>query len=86
MYAFGSSLNDTFNDKKSDIDIVVDLNYQDPLDYGEALLNLWDELEVLFGRKVDVLTDASIRNPYLRKSIENSKKLIYDGQREEILV
>jgi predicted nucleotidyltransferase len=34
--------------------------------------------------EVDLLTKESIHNPYLRKSIESTKVLIYDGQREKI--
>lgn len=86
MYAFGSSITDHFDPATSDIDCVVDLDIKDPIDYGETLLSLWDALEIFFGRKVDLLTDDSINNPYLRKSIEATKKLIYDGQGEKVFV
>ena len=36
------------------------------------------KLEQLFERKVDLLTNKKIRNPYLMKEIENSKLLLYD--------
>ena len=84
IYAFGSSITDHFDPSKSDIDVVVELDIKDPIEYGEKLLSLWDNLELLFGRKVDLLTDDSIHNPYLRKSIESTKKLIYDRQREKV--
>jgi predicted nucleotidyltransferase len=86
IYAFGSSVTDRFDLEKSDIDLVVSLAVDDPLEYGELLLSLWDSLELFFGRKVDLLTDDSIRNPYLRTSIERTKKLVYDGQGEKIFV
>lgn len=86
IYAFGSSITDHFDPTKSDIDIVVELDIKDPIEYGETLLSLWDNLEFLFKRKVDLLTDDSITNPYLRKSIELTKKLIYDGQGEKVFV
>ena len=86
IYAFGSSITDRFDPEKSDIDLVVKLSIEDPIDYGESLLSFWDELELLFNRKIDLLTDESINNPYLRKSIESTKKLIYDGQGEKVLV
>lgn len=86
MYAFGSSISDYFNPQTSDIDIVVKVDIDDPVDRGEALLALWDSLELLFKRKIDLLTDDSIRNPYLKKSIEQTKKLIYDGQGEKVFV
>jgi len=86
IYAFGSSVTDRFDLEKSDIDLVVSLAVDDPLEYGELLLSLWNGLELFFGRKVDLLTDDSIRNPYLRTSIERTKKLVYDGQGEKIFV
>jgi uncharacterized protein len=86
LYAFGSSITDRFDAEKSDIDVLVELNLKDPLEYGETLLSLWDNLESFFERRVDLLTEESIHNPYLRKSIEATKTLIYDGQREKIFV
>lgn len=78
IYAFGSSITDHFDADKSDIDIVVKIDINDPADRGEALLSLWDNLERLFNRKIDLLTDDSIRNPYLKSNIDRTKKLIYD--------
>ena len=40
----------------------------------------------IFNRKVDLLTDSSIRNPFLRKSIDTTKILIYDGAGQKVLV
>jgi predicted nucleotidyltransferase len=86
IYAFGSSITDHFDPKTSDIDVVVKIDIDDAADRGEALLSLWDKLEVLFKRKVDLLTDDSIRNPYLRANIDRTKKLIYDREGEKVLV
>ena|SRR5882672_3521013 len=84
MYAFGSSITHHFDPQTSDIDIVVKIDIDDPADRGEALLSLWDNLEILFKRKVDLLTEDSIRNPYLKTNIERTKKLIYDGKGEKV--
>jgi predicted nucleotidyltransferase len=86
IYAFGSSVTDQFNPSSSDIDIIVKINIDDPADRGDALLSLWDKLESFFSRKVDLLTEESIKNPYLKSSIEKTKKLIYDGKGEKILI
>jgi uncharacterized protein len=86
MYAFGSSVTEDFDPVKSDIDVIVDLDIEDPIEYGELLISLWDQLEIFFQRRVDLLTEDSIHNPYLKKSIESSKKMIYDGQREKVFV
>lgn len=82
LYAFGSSITDHYT---ADIDIVVEVDEPDPLNRGELLLSLWTELEDLFSKKIDLLTINSIRNPYLKQSIDSTKKLIYDGSKEEIV-
>ncbi len=86
LYAFGSATNDHFNFQSSDIDLVVEIDEADPVKRGEKLLSLWDAFEGFFNRKVDLLTDNSIRNPFLRKSIDAGKVLIYDGSGAEIFV
>jgi uncharacterized protein len=86
LYAFGSSVSDKFNPKKSDIDLLVEIDSQDPIDRGEKLLSLWELFETFFKRKVDLLTESSIRNPFLRKSIDSTKVLIYDGSGQETLI
>lgn len=86
IYAFGSSVTDRFDPKTSDIDVVVTIYMDDAADRGEALLSLWNKLEAFFNRKVDLLTDDSIRNPYLRANIDRTKRLIYDRTREKALI
>ena len=86
LYAFGSATTDDFNSKTSDIDLVVELDTLDPLDRGESLIDLWDKFERFFNRKVDLLTESSIKNPILRKNINKTKILIYDGTKQEIFI
>ena len=84
LYAFGSSTNDKFKEESSDIDLLVELKTKDPIKRGENLLDLWDKFENFFQRKVDLLTNSSIRNPILRKSIDSSKIVIYDGKEQKV--
>lgn len=84
LYAFGSSANGYFNEETSDIDLLVELETEDPIQRGEKLIDLWEKFESFFHRKVDLLTNASIRNPVLRENIELSKMLIYDGKKQEV--
>lgn len=86
LYVFGSSVTERFDPEKSDIDLLVEIDAKDPVDRGEKLLSLWDLFESFFKRKVDLLTESSIRNPFLRKSIDSTKVLIYDGPGQKILV
>jgi len=76
IYAFGSVCTDRFNDN-SDIDFLV---YFEPMDYGDYADNyfqLCDKLESLFKRKVDVVTDKSLSNPYFIKTLERTKTVLY---------
>jgi predicted nucleotidyltransferase len=84
LYAFGSSINTKFLDETSDIDLLIDIDTKDPIKRGENLINLWDKFEKFFQRKVDLLTISSIKNPILRKSIDSSKLLIYDGKEQKV--
>jgi uncharacterized protein len=86
LYAFGSSTTDMFDSAKSDIDLLVEIDSSDPLERGEKLISLWDTFENFFQRRVDLLTDSAIKNPYLRRSIDATKVLIYDGKGAQIFV
>jgi uncharacterized protein len=76
LYVFGSVLNDKFDDQ-SDIDLVVDIDSNDPFDYADNYFNLKFALQDLFKRPVDLLENKAIRNPFIRKNIDNTKYLIY---------
>lgn len=77
MFAFGSSVTGNFDFDKSDIDLLVEIDEPDPIKKGEKILSIWDKLESFFKRKVDLLTNPNIRNPYLKQSVDESKVLIY---------
>jgi predicted nucleotidyltransferase len=84
LYAFGSSVNGDFNDISSDIDLMIEIENNDPIQSGEQLMNIWDKFELFFQKKVDLVTTRSIKNPVLKASIESSKLLIYDGKELKI--
>lgn len=86
LYAFGSSTGESFQENCSDIDLLVEIETMNPIERGESLISLWDELEKFFKRKVDLLTASSIRNPVLRQRIESTKILLYDGRGSKVLV
>lgn len=86
LYAFGSATTDQFNENTSDIDLLIEIDENDPLERGEKLLAIWDKLEEFFQRKVDLLTQTSVKNTVLRKNIDATKVLIYDGKKQEVSV
>ena len=86
LYVFGSVVKGGFNPGTSDIDFIVELGKLSLLEKGERLLSVWSELEDLFQRKVDLLTDKPIVNPYLRKNVEKTKYLVYDRRSKKTFV
>ena len=76
LFVFGSVLSDKFR-KSSDIDLIVDFQDMDLYAYADNYFDLKFALEKILKRNVDLLEDKAISNPYLRKSIDSSKKLLY---------
>lgn len=76
LFVFGSILTDKFK-KTSDIDFLVDFEGIDLYDYADNYFDFKKSLETLLKREVDLLENNAIKNPYLRKSIDSSKQLIY---------
>lgn len=87
LFAFGSIVAGTFDETTSDLDLQVELPpTDDPVSRGLTLLELWDDLETLFGRKVDLLTEQPVENPFFRQALERTKILVYDRSSQEIPV
>ncbi len=76
LFAFGSVISDKFN-ADSDIDLVVDFDKVELLEYADNYFDLKFSLEALFNRSVDLLEAQAIRNRYLREEIDRSKVLVY---------
>ncbi|MBU0560720.1 MAG: nucleotidyltransferase domain-containing protein [Bacteroidetes bacterium] len=76
LYVFGSALNDKFR-LDSDIDFLVTFDSVELNDYADNYFDFKFSLEDLFNRKIDLLEEKAIRNPFLKQSIDTSKELIY---------
>jgi len=76
LYVFGSALTPKFN-SKSDIDFVVDFQPIELYDYADNYFDLKESLNSIFNREIDLLEEQAIKNPFLRKAIDQSKLLIY---------
>ena len=76
-YAFGSVTTDKFN-SKSDIDLLVDFDEtMEPAERGEMIWQMWDDLEKIFKRRVDLVTEKSLTNPYFIEELNEKKMLLY---------
>jgi uncharacterized protein len=76
LYAFGSILTDKFN-SESDIDFIVSIMSDDPIEYAENYFELKFELERIFSRKIDLLEQKAIRNKSFEKLVDKQKMLVY---------
>ena len=79
LYVFGSVLTNKFTNN-SDIDLIVDIDSNDPFDYADSYFNLKFALQDLLRRPIDLLENKAIKNPYIRENIDRSKTLIYGIQ------
>ncbi len=76
-YAFGSAISNNFN-SESDFDFLISFDKSlSPLQKGENWFAVYYSLKMILKRDVDLLREEDIKNPYLLKSINNNKELIY---------
>ena len=70
----------------SDLDLLVEFRDPDSAGYADRYFGLLEALEQLFGRPIDLVVDAAIKNPYFRQSVARSKALLYAALVEEVPV
>jgi predicted nucleotidyltransferase len=74
---FGSVAKNTMNEG-SDIDFLVEFNDSiDVLDYADNYFTLLEKLETLLGKKIDLVSKRSLKNPVLIEEIDRSKIDLY---------
>ena len=75
--AFGSAVRDDFDPETSDIDLLVDFAVPEGVRYARNFFALQKALAGLLGRRVDVVIRETLRNPYLLRTINAEKELLY---------
>lgn len=76
LFAFGSVTTNKFK-PDSDIDLVVDIDDNDPISYSDKYFSLKFQLEDILKRQIDLLEQKAIRNKFLKSEIERTKVQIY---------
>lgn len=75
---FGSAVRQDFDPGKSDLDFLVEFgNPPDGMRLGTQFFGFLDELESIFGRRVDLLEASAIENSRLKKSVTSTAVTIY---------
>ncbi|MDE5874656.1 MAG: nucleotidyltransferase domain-containing protein [Muribaculaceae bacterium] len=77
LYVFGSILTPRFNEN-SDVDFSAIFHHDpDPLIAGENFMNFYMDLEELMGRRIDLVDEEFVCNPYFKEELEETKQLVY---------
>ncbi len=77
LYAFGSALRDDFRPGESDIDLLVEFAPIGGHAKMHAFFDMRDELQALLGTKVDLVMAGAVRNEYISREIDATKRMLY---------
>jgi predicted nucleotidyltransferase len=75
---FGSASRGTFQHDASDLDFIVAFEGAGERGYDTRYYEFAEALEALFGRRVDLLTERMIGNPYFRQEVQQTRETVYE--------
>lgn len=81
MHLFGSALRDDFDPSRSDLNLLVEFQLIEPGALVRVYLGLEQQLAAITGQTVDLVMADAVRNPYVRRDIDASKRLIDEAIR-----
>lgn len=76
MYIFGSGGSNQLL-PESNLDFLITFHDISVESYTDNYFDLHYQLEALFSRKIDLLTENSLSNPFFIKDVDSTKKLLY---------
>lgn len=76
LYIFGSASTNTMVEE-SDVDLLVKFKKFNLDKYFQNYMDFKNSLQNIFKRNVDLVEEQTLSNPYLIKSIDQNKQLIY---------
>ncbi|AGM03430.1 nucleotidyltransferase domain-containing protein [Amycolatopsis keratiniphila] len=66
-----------FDVRSSDVDVLVEFDAGPGFDYFGTYFDLKEGLERVLGRPVDLVSVTSIRNPFFKQRVLESRELLY---------
>jgi len=75
---FGPAATGNFIPETSDLDFIIEFDDHHAPGLLGRYLDFAQALESLFARHVDLVTPRSIRNPYFRRKLDNTRETLYD--------
>ena len=76
---FGSAATGLHRSGKSDFDFVVEFPPLPAGVYADSYFGLLEDLERLLGGPVELVVGSAIRNPFFRRSVEQTSTLLYEA-------
>ena len=73
---FGSVDTDRFGES-SDLDFLVEFLEEEPVARSEAFFGLLADLEDLFDRRIDLVVDSAVTNPFFREELEETRRSLF---------
>jgi len=74
---FGSGSDERFDPERSDLDFLVEFQDLERGEHADAYFGLLEELQALFGRRVDLVMSRAVKNPYFLENIRASRRIVY---------
>ena len=81
LYLVGSATKADRFKAESDVDFLYRFKKEDieEMNYADNFFDLLFELQDLLNRKVDLVSEEKMKNPYFIESINESKQIIYES-------
>lgn len=79
---FGSATTNAFDPQRSDVDLLVEFD-DDPAHLFDRYFGLKESLEALYGRRVDLVSVGSLRNPYFIDAVDKTRQPVYAAEDAE---
>ncbi len=88
LYAVGSVLRPNDFTPESDVDLLFALHESviSDEDYNYNLRAFRQGLEHLLGRRVDLIHEPSLKNPFLIEELKATRKLVYESKSAEVFM
>jgi predicted nucleotidyltransferase len=75
--AFGSALRDDFRAGESDLDLLVEFAPMESHARIDAYFGMLEELRALLGVEIDLVMAGAVKNPYIARDIERTRRMLY---------
>ncbi|MGD0726784.1 MAG: nucleotidyltransferase domain-containing protein [Spirochaetia bacterium] len=78
LFLFGSATRGTTVANVGDLDFAVQFRAMPPVEYAHNYFRLLEQLEALFKAPVDLVELDSIKNPYFKEEVDETKVAVYE--------